>query len=143
MVVAGGWGSAWRVDGELPGLCAAAVASGTYYSPETNLETQDAAALGSAHKTIGLAAFSLTDEAIVKVLADRAAHGVEVFIYLDRRELQANAGRCNLRADSAATSQMSPVVLRASLVPRSWRTHPAPGRIDAIAFQVHQKLWIA
>jgi phosphatidylserine/phosphatidylglycerophosphate/cardiolipin synthase-like enzyme len=63
--------------------------SGTYYSPETNLETQDAAALGSAHKTIGLAAFSLTDEAIVKVLADRAAHGVEVFIYLDRGELQA------------------------------------------------------
>jgi phosphatidylserine/phosphatidylglycerophosphate/cardiolipin synthase-like enzyme len=63
--------------------------SGTYYSPEMNLEAQDAAALGSARETIGLAAFSLTDEAIVKVLADRAQHGVAIRIYLDRGELQA------------------------------------------------------
>ena len=63
--------------------------SDTYYSPETNLEARDVAVLGSAQKTIDLAAFSLTDAAIVKVLADRAAHGVQVLIYLDRGELQA------------------------------------------------------
>jgi len=59
--------------------------SDTYYSPETNLEARDVSVLDSAQKTIDMAAFSLTDDAIVKVLADRAA----IRIYLDRGELQA------------------------------------------------------
>jgi phosphatidylserine/phosphatidylglycerophosphate/cardiolipin synthase-like enzyme len=63
--------------------------SGAYYAPEANLEALDAAALGSAQQSIWLAAFSLSDKAVIYALADRAAHGVAVWIYLDRGELQA------------------------------------------------------
>jgi len=62
---------------------------GTFYSPEANLEAMDVAALTSAQHAINLAAFSLTDKAIIAALADRAQHGVIVRIYLDRGELQA------------------------------------------------------
>jgi len=51
MGVAGAGVRRGRVDGELPAYAQQPLPSGTYYSPETNLETQDAAALGSAHKT--------------------------------------------------------------------------------------------
>lgn len=61
----------------------------TVYSPDENLEQMDAAEIGLAQKTIDLEAFSLTDQAIVAALADRAAHGVAIRIYLDRGELQA------------------------------------------------------
>jgi phosphatidylserine/phosphatidylglycerophosphate/cardiolipin synthase-like enzyme len=67
----------------------AALPYGTFYSPETNLEKLDVGALGSAGAGIDLAAFCLSDKAIIAALADRAAHGVQVRIYLDRGELQA------------------------------------------------------
>jgi phosphatidylserine/phosphatidylglycerophosphate/cardiolipin synthase-like enzyme len=68
---------------------AAPLPLGTYYSPDTNLEALDVAAVTSAAKTISLAAFSLSDQALIDALADRARHGVVVMIYLDRGELQA------------------------------------------------------
>jgi hypothetical protein len=80
----------------------AAPAVGTYYSPDTNLETLDVAALGTARHSIDLAAFSLTDQAIIAKLADRASHGVAVRIYLDRGELQSEC-----RGD--ATCARSPI----------------------------------
>lgn len=61
----------------------------TEYSPDQNLEQADVAEIGLANKTVDLAAFSLTDQAIVDALVDRAAHGVAIRIYLDRGELQA------------------------------------------------------
>jgi hypothetical protein len=61
----------------------------TYYSPETNLETFDVARLGAAKETVDLAAFSLTDAAIVNALVADAGRGVKIRIYLDRGELQA------------------------------------------------------
>lgn len=61
----------------------------TEYSPDLNLEQMDVAEIALAHKTLDLAAFSLTDQAIVNALVDRAAHGVAIRIYLDRGELQA------------------------------------------------------
>jgi phosphatidylserine/phosphatidylglycerophosphate/cardiolipin synthase-like enzyme len=81
---------------------AAALPAGSYYAPETNLEALDATALASARRTIDLAAFSLTDKALVAVLADRAAHGVAIRIYLDRGEIQAEC-----RGDSFC--QRSPI----------------------------------
>jgi phosphatidylserine/phosphatidylglycerophosphate/cardiolipin synthase-like enzyme len=65
------------------------VGTETLYAPEENLERMDVAEIDLAQRTIDLAAFSLTDQAVVTALADRAAHGVAVRIYLDRGELQA------------------------------------------------------
>lgn len=61
---------------------------GTSYSPDRNLESLDTLALGAAVKTVDLAAFSLTDAAIVDTLKADAARGVKIRIYLDRGELQ-------------------------------------------------------
>jgi phosphatidylserine/phosphatidylglycerophosphate/cardiolipin synthase-like enzyme len=61
----------------------------TEYSPDQNLEQADVVEIAVAQKTVDLAAFSLTDQAIVDALVDRAAHGVAIRIYLDRGELQA------------------------------------------------------
>jgi hypothetical protein len=66
-----------------------ALPDGTFYSPETNLEQLDTQVLASAHSSIALAAFSLTDQAIINALVERAAHGINELIYLDRGELQA------------------------------------------------------
>ena len=68
---------------------ATALPTGTFYSPETNLEQLDVQVLAAARSSIALAAFSLTDQAIINALVERAAHGVEESIYLDRGELQA------------------------------------------------------
>jgi phosphatidylserine/phosphatidylglycerophosphate/cardiolipin synthase-like enzyme len=64
-------------------------AVGLGYSPDQNLERIDTAEIAVAQTTIDLAAFSLTDQAIVDALVDRAVHGVVIRIYLDRGELQA------------------------------------------------------
>ena len=62
--------------------------TGTFYSPEMNLERLDVNALSTAKATVDLAAFSLTDQAIADELKALAARGVKVRIYLDRGELQ-------------------------------------------------------
>ncbi len=72
-----------------PAPTVAQLLAGTSYSPETNLETLDGAALASAKHSIDLAAFSLTDEQLIDVLAAQARAGVAIRIYLDRGELQA------------------------------------------------------
>jgi len=66
-------------------------APGVYYSPGTDLEALDAQVIEVAQPgtNIAFAAYTLTDEKVVDALADRAAHGVTVRIYLDRGELQA------------------------------------------------------
>jgi phosphatidylserine/phosphatidylglycerophosphate/cardiolipin synthase-like enzyme len=69
----------------LPSLVSA---PGTFYSPETNLETLDVQALDAAHATVDFAAFSLTDQAIADELKALAGRGVRVRIYLDRGEVQ-------------------------------------------------------
>jgi phosphatidylserine/phosphatidylglycerophosphate/cardiolipin synthase-like enzyme len=62
--------------------------TGTFYSPEMNLERLDVNALSTAKATVDLAAFSLTDQAIADELKALAGRGVKVRIYLDRGELQ-------------------------------------------------------
>ena len=70
----------------------------TFYSPAVNLEKNDVAAIESARKSIDLAAYSLTDQAVTAALADRAKAGIKVRIYLDRGELQAEC-----RGDAACS----------------------------------------
>jgi phosphatidylserine/phosphatidylglycerophosphate/cardiolipin synthase-like enzyme len=73
-----------------------APAAGVYYSPSTNLEQLDVAAIHSASGSISMAAYALTDKAIVAALAERAGAGVKMRIYRDRIEV---AGEC--RGDAA------------------------------------------
>jgi hypothetical protein len=62
---------------------------GTHYAPGEDLEALDVKVLAGAKRSIDLAAYSLTDPAIVDALAARAAGGVKIRLYLDRGELQA------------------------------------------------------
>jgi phosphatidylserine/phosphatidylglycerophosphate/cardiolipin synthase-like enzyme len=55
-----------------------------HYSPVENLEALDSAMLRSAHSSIDLCAYSLTDHALTEAIASAASRGVRVRIYLDR-----------------------------------------------------------
>lgn len=65
------------------------ISLGTFYAPDADLEQLDVAAIYAASGNINLAAFSLTDKAVVAALAERAKAGITVRIYLDRGELRA------------------------------------------------------
>ena len=55
-----------------------------HYSPAENLEALDSARLRSAHSSIDLCAYSLTDHALTDAIASAASRGARVRIYLDR-----------------------------------------------------------
>jgi hypothetical protein len=78
-------------------------AAGIYYAPATSLEPLDVAAIRSAPAGgyIDLAAYALTDRAIVDALAERAAAGVQIRIYRDHTEV-ASECRANPDCDAAA-----------------------------------------
>ncbi len=88
--------------GERPAY-AQAPAPGVYYAPDTNLEPLDVVAIRSTPATgrIDLAAYALTDRAIVQALAERAAAGVYIRIYRDHGEV-ASECRGNPDCDAAA-----------------------------------------
>jgi hypothetical protein len=86
-----GWDGPRRLFGVLlvTLFCAGALmAQGTLYSPGRSLENIDSLEIGLAQKSVDLAAYSLTDRAVVEALADRARHGVTIRIYLDRGEVE-------------------------------------------------------
>ena len=93
----------WVAACERPAYAQGAPEPGVYYAPEANLQELDVAAIRSAYKRIDLAAYSLTDQAIIDALAAQAKGGVTVRIYLDRGELQsqcrgdANCSRSPIR----------------------------------------------
>lgn len=53
------------------------------YSPGTNLERLDAALLGTAERSIDMAAYVLTDVPVIDALAAAGARGVRVRLYRD------------------------------------------------------------
>lgn len=55
----------------------------THYAPAENLEAIDVALIGSARRRIDLAAFVLTDVAVIEALASAARRGVAVRLYLE------------------------------------------------------------
>lgn len=61
------------------------------YTNPTNLVSADCRTIGTAVKTIDFAAYSLTDHAILEALRQRAGASVQVRVYLDRGELEAEA----------------------------------------------------
>jgi phosphatidylserine/phosphatidylglycerophosphate/cardiolipin synthase-like enzyme len=58
-------------------------ASGVHYSPGENLETIDVALIGEAAKQIDIAAYVLTDSAVIEALREASARGVKVRIWRD------------------------------------------------------------
>ena len=63
-----------------------------HYAPGENLEAIDVETLENASVSIDMAAYVLSDAAIVEALADAADRGVAVRLYLDRAEYEAHAG---------------------------------------------------
>lgn len=61
------------------------------YAPLANLEVADEKLIGSARSTLNIAAYSLTDGAIIETLIATKHRGVVVPIVLDRSQLHANA----------------------------------------------------
>jgi PLD-like domain len=60
-----------------------------HYTPVENLEHIDLALIGSATKSVDMAAFTLTDWPIIAALKDLRAHGILVRIVLDPSQRQA------------------------------------------------------
>jgi phosphatidylserine/phosphatidylglycerophosphate/cardiolipin synthase-like enzyme len=63
-----------------------------HYSPATDLERIDLALLRSANRSIDIAAYLVTDIALVDALADAAERGVRVRLYLDGGEEASGPG---------------------------------------------------
>ncbi len=75
--------------------CAAAQAASVeiHYAPAENLEAIDVALIENAGDSIDMAAYVLSDEAVIEALGDAADRGVAVRLYLDRGEYQIHADR--------------------------------------------------
>ena len=54
-----------------------------HYAPAENLEQIDSSLIHSAHNTIDMAAYVLTDMAVIGELTDAAHRGVQIRLYLD------------------------------------------------------------
>lgn len=57
-----------------------------HYAPDENLEAIDVAAIENADLCIDMAAYVLSDEAVIEALGDAADRGVAVRLYLDRAQ---------------------------------------------------------
>jgi phosphatidylserine/phosphatidylglycerophosphate/cardiolipin synthase-like enzyme len=55
----------------------------THYSPAENLERIDVAQIGGATKSLDMAAFVLSDVAVINALSEAAGRGVKIRVYRD------------------------------------------------------------
>ena len=62
------------------------------YAPASDLERIDLALLGSATRSIDMAAYLVTDALLIEALADAARRGVRVRLYLDGAEEASGPG---------------------------------------------------
>jgi phosphatidylserine/phosphatidylglycerophosphate/cardiolipin synthase-like enzyme len=63
-----------------------------HYAPTENLEAIDVALLGNAEHCIDMAAYVLSDAAVIEALGDAADRGVAVRLYFDHGEFESHAG---------------------------------------------------
>ncbi len=80
----------------LLGACAPAFPQEVHFAPEENLETIDAALIGTARRAIDLASFIITDKAIIDALGAAERRGVALRIVLDPHEPHAFGLRIDL-----------------------------------------------
>jgi phosphatidylserine/phosphatidylglycerophosphate/cardiolipin synthase-like enzyme len=71
-----------------------------YYGPRGGFETVDARLIASARKSIDMAAYVLTDRALVSALGAAAMRGVRVRVYIDGEE----TGRANSAVELIAAT---------------------------------------
>ena len=81
----------------LPLLALAAAAQAAtvevHYAPTENLEAIDVGLLNNAGTSIDMAAYVLSDDAVIEALGDAADRGVAVRIYLDHAEFASHADK--------------------------------------------------
>jgi phosphatidylserine/phosphatidylglycerophosphate/cardiolipin synthase-like enzyme len=73
------------------GVPAQATTLEIHYAPNENLEAIDVAAIENADLCIDMAAYVLSDEAVIEALGDAADRGVAVRLYLDRTQYEGHA----------------------------------------------------
>jgi phosphatidylserine/phosphatidylglycerophosphate/cardiolipin synthase-like enzyme len=66
-----------------PSPCPAAASAEVHYAPEENLERIDVALIREAVKQIDMAAYVLTDSAVIEALHEAAGRGVKVRVWRD------------------------------------------------------------
>jgi phosphatidylserine/phosphatidylglycerophosphate/cardiolipin synthase-like enzyme len=81
-----------------------------YYGPSPETAEADVTALATARKSIDMAAFVLTDRAVIGALSDAARRGAKVRIYLDRDEMAHSSART--AGDLAALASAQGVAIR-------------------------------
>lgn len=74
------------------GASAEAATLEIHYAPDENLEAIDVAAIKNAETAIDMAAYVLSDAAVIEALGDAANRGVVVRLYLDRAQYGGHAG---------------------------------------------------
>ncbi len=62
-----------------------------HYAPDENLEAIDVAAIENASVCVDMAAYVLSDVAVIEALGDAADRGVAVRLYLDRAQYEGHA----------------------------------------------------
>jgi len=97
-----------------------------YYGPDSDLAAVDAGLVDSAKNTIDMAAYVLTDRAVIAALGRAAERGVRVRLYLDGEESR-RAGP--LLGDLAATRN---VVIK--------RKHPSRDLMHLKSYQIDGRL---
>lgn len=91
----------------LPRLDAASLPlSGHHYAPAENLEAIDIAQLAKATRLIDVAAYTLTDVAVINALADAGRRGIHVRIILDQSTVRPRGYVVAARAALAATQNV-------------------------------------
>jgi phosphatidylserine/phosphatidylglycerophosphate/cardiolipin synthase-like enzyme len=86
--------------------CTAAASAEIHYSPGEDLERIDVALLRAAERQIDMAAYVLTDRAVVEALREAAGRGVEVRVWRDANMAE-RVGDVDARPSSAGGSQAS------------------------------------
>ena len=80
-----------------------------HYAPAENLEAIDVALLNNAENCIDMAAYVLSDAAVIEALGDAADRGVAVRLYFDRGEFASHAGEvADLLAKSGVEAKVKP-----------------------------------
>ena len=103
-----------------------------HYSPGENLETIDVALIGEAAKQIDMAAYVLTDSAVVEALRAASARGVKVRIWRDVN-MAAKVGDFDVEAQLGG--RVWGLDHRADRVARA-----ADDRQDGVIFSRHSKV---
>lgn len=90
-----------------------------HYSPQENLEAIDVRMLRNAHRNVQMAAYSLTDYAVIDALKYAAMNGALVSVYLDNEQTEEEMRRPALRnalLDLAATRNVQVCVKRSHVL---------------------------